>query len=224
MMRSSTTLRSRGCLETAGGRRRLRCRWLLVGIHLLLMPTVGACTTHMPENGTLPAERQAELVEGWWRIGGTGTEIVIRSCEQGKRDDLCGRLVAFDGNLDQRDYANPDWLAWGRRLCGAVIISALRREEAEGVYSGRLYDPDSGDTLQLELRLHDSSEIQAKSFYGADIEEAADLGISALLGGVPSVYDVAWLLTRAVAGEEALNETQTWTRVDGVSGSCVSAS
>jgi hypothetical protein len=193
---------------------------LSLGICLFLTGTLGACATHAPQGEVTPAVRNADPIEGTWRVGLSRTEIIIEPCEGGPEDELCGRLVAYEGEADQRDYANPDWLAWGQRLCGAVIVTQLKRKEDENLYAGYLYAPESGDTLYLELSMFMPSRISAKSFYGADLEEAVDLGISALLGGAPSAYDILWLLTRATIGEEALGETQEWARVESAGRSC----
>ena len=130
--------------------------WLGVSvlIGILALPASGAAA---------PAEDIAGL---WLTQEGEGA-IEIRPCGEQR----CGRIVWMkdpkgpDGQ-PPLDRSNPDPGLRSRTICGLQIISGLR-PQADGTWGGgKVYDPDTGRTYDMEIRRDTADSVKATGYMG----------------------------------------------------------
>jgi uncharacterized protein (DUF2147 family) len=90
-------------------------------------------------------------ITGRWRTVMHGALVDISDCGDGTP---CGRLVWVDGAISDgavADARNPDRALRARPLIGTPILWGFRHG-SEGWESGRLYNPQTGQTFRSSLR------------------------------------------------------------------------
>lgn len=182
----------------------------------LLVLGLASCATTKADKA--PEERASHMIEGYWSVGETRNVIHVRACKDDE-DKLCGHLVEFDGEKNDRDYLHPSWFLWGQKLCDSLIVADLEQSAEEQIFSGTIYDPDEGQVYNLIVLLKTSDQIETRAYMGASIDEAISLGIGALTGDV-GVFSTLSFLTRAGIGKEHLGENVEWRRHDGALNRC----
>jgi len=148
---------------------------------------------------------------GYWLTEDGESVVELKACK-GDALATCGDLVHFAGPPNTRDYLNGNWLDWGRRLCSAEVVYGLQPDVAGVTWrTGRLYDPDVGETYHLRGELQ-KDVLLLHAFYGADSSEAVGMAIDAVISG-PGIWAATSFLTRALIGEKSLGEDIVWKRV-----------
>lgn len=161
-------------------------------------------------------------IEGNWRIDDQGTLLQLEPCRTKNAKTYCGRITWLGVDRGARDFANKDIWQWGRRLCGAEILSNLRPDPTGGWRGGRLYDPESGDIYHVTVNTRPDGALDVYAYYGASSDEAVDLAIAAVRGEL-SVMDAASFVTRAAIGKSDLGDTLVWARTEAPPQSCRTA-
>ncbi|WP_048709771.1 DUF2147 domain-containing protein [Microvirga massiliensis] len=117
-----------------------------------LIGTLGALVA--AGTGTAPSHAIVlEDITGVWLTDGNEAAIEIKSCGEQR----CGRVawmrdpVGDDGQVPT-DRRNPDPSLRSRPICGLTIISGLKPQDDGSWGQGRVYNPDSGKTYDLEIR------------------------------------------------------------------------
>lgn len=82
-------------------------------------------------------------------------------------DKFCGRIAAL-GGLPATDANNPEAGQRQRALCGLVIMELHEPEMAEPdtPWRGSYYDPATGDTAEIVLRLTADGNLRATRYAG----------------------------------------------------------
>ena len=112
-----------------------------------------------------PAAQPGPL--GVW-IDHTGRGAVeIQPCGQG----LCGRIVWMQQPLDKkgqplRDKLNENTKLRDRTICGLQVIGDLKPMRDGSWDRGWIYDPEQGESFDVELRLRDPNVLQVKGYKG----------------------------------------------------------
>ncbi|WP_170336170.1 DUF2147 domain-containing protein [Ruegeria arenilitoris] len=171
---------------------------------------LGACAQADQDTGMV--SRNPSPLEGYWGLGETPNTVFLEPCKAGS-EKLCGKLVVFEGDPDARDVLNPDLLSWGQKICNSVIVFDLTPSEETQIYTGRLYDPDEGEVLNLIVLVKSADVIEARAFHGASVDEAVNLVVSAVTGELP-IFETISIATRASIGKKHLGKNYTWTRVE----------
>jgi uncharacterized protein (DUF2147 family) len=118
-----------------------------------------------PPPAALPAPPQGPV--GVW-IDHTGRgAIEIQPCGQG----LCGRIVWMQQPLDEKGQPLKDALNENRRLrdrpiCGLQIIGDLKQMRDGSWDRGWIYDPEQGESFDVELRLRAPDTLQVTGYKG----------------------------------------------------------
>lgn len=106
---------------------------------------------------------------GVW-IDHTGRGAVeIAPCGQGQT--LCGRIVWMKAPTDPkgqplRDGLNPDRTQRSRPICGLQIIGELKPQRDGSWDNGWIYDPEQGESFDVEIRLRAPDVLQVKGYKG----------------------------------------------------------
>jgi uncharacterized protein (DUF2147 family) len=107
--------------------------------------------------GALPLaalEARAADVTGTW-IDHTGQGAVeIRPCGE----HMCGRVVWLK-NPTHRSRT-------GRPICGAQILGALRRDQANTWSSGWIYNPEDEERFSAEIKLQNDNTLLVTGYLG----------------------------------------------------------
>lgn len=104
---------------------------------------------------------------GLW-IDHTGRGAVeIAACG----NNLCGRIVWLqDPNGDDGkplvDALNHDRARRGKPICGLQIIGGLKRQPDGSWDEGWIYDPEQGQSFDVELTMLRSGQLQVKGYKG----------------------------------------------------------
>jgi len=123
-----------------------------------------------PGNGQPPSPTQPTGVEGTW-IDHTGRgAVTIEPCAAGPQN-LCGRIVWMQQPLDGagqllRDTENGDRRLRSRPICGLQIIGNLKLMRDGSWDGGWIYDPEQGESFDVELRLRAPNLLQVKGYKG----------------------------------------------------------
>jgi uncharacterized protein (DUF2147 family) len=86
-------------------------------------------------------------------------------------DGLCGRIVWMKEPNDKSgkpllDRQNEDRARRGSPICGLQIIGGLK-QQADGSWDrGWIYDPEQGESFDLEMRLLKEETLQVKGYKG----------------------------------------------------------
>lgn len=105
--------------------------------------------------------------EGVW-IDHTGRgAIEIAPCAQ----NLCGRIIWMKDPMDKQgrplvDALNEDRRLRARPICGLQIIGDLKPQRDGSWDNGWIYDPEQGESFDVELRLRGSDKLQVKGYKG----------------------------------------------------------
>ena len=120
-----------------------------------------------------PAAANAPVAPGpigtWIDHTGRGA-VAIEPCKAG-HDGLCGRIVWMQQPLDKgglplRDKLNEDRRLRERPLCGLQVIGDLKPMRDGSWDRGWIYDPEQGESFDVELRLREPNVLQVKGYKG----------------------------------------------------------
>lgn len=104
---------------------------------------------------------------GVW-IDHTGRGVVeIQACGQG----LCGNIVWMQEPNDKkgqplRDRLNGDAAKRSRLICGLPVLGGLKQMPDGSWDAGWIYDPEQGESFDVELRLRTPDVLQVKGYKG----------------------------------------------------------
>lgn len=200
-------------MNTLPTRKDQRCSiWRMApfGLALIAGMALGACAPGKQDAAS--AARNPDPIEGYWHIAAEQSTVFLEPCEASP-DKLCGRLVKFVEDPNERDLQNPSLLDWGQKICGSKVIFDLVRTESPTTYAGRFYDPEGGNYLNLLVSVVAENRMDTRLYHGADMDEALNLAVSSAIEGKIPVFDTISLATRATIGKEHLGETMAWQRV-----------
>ncbi|MGE0698324.1 MAG: DUF2147 domain-containing protein, partial [Hyphomicrobiaceae bacterium] len=84
---------------------------------------------------------------------------------------LCGRIVWMQQPNDKtgqplRDKLNEDRRLRNRTICGLQVIGDLKLMRDGSWDRGWIYDPEQGESFDVELRLRSPDELQVKGYKG----------------------------------------------------------
>lgn len=105
---------------------------------------------------------------GLW-IDHTGRGAVeITSCAA---NDLCGRIVWLKEPTDKKgkplvDGLNEDRKLRNRPICGLQVIGGLKAQRDGSWDNGWIYDPEQGESFDVEVRLRGADGLQVKGYKG----------------------------------------------------------
>jgi uncharacterized protein (DUF2147 family) len=96
--------------------------------------------------------------------------IAIETCSTGQVG-LCGRIVWMQQPLDKagqplRDKLNEDRRLRDRPICGLQVIGDLKPMRDGSWDRGWIYDPEQGESFDVELRLREPNVLQVKGYKG----------------------------------------------------------
>jgi lathosterol oxidase len=99
-------------------------------------------------------------IAGNWATRGFGSIVQFRPCA-GAPETMCGRIIWLWETNDEQgrprtDNHNPNRAMRSRSLVGIEIVQNLR-EEAPGIWSGSLYNPDDGRTYSGAIRMRNGA-------------------------------------------------------------------
>lgn len=85
--------------------------------------------------------------------------------------ELCGKIVWLKDPLDKSgkplvDSQNSDRAKRGQPICGLQIIGGLKQQPDGSWDAGWIYDPEEGDSFDVELRLLSPGTLQVKGYKG----------------------------------------------------------
>ncbi len=105
---------------------------------------------------------------GVWETEGGKSRVEIRRCE----NKLCGTVVWLkeptekDG-LEKRDRENPDPALKARPILGLSILRDFIPSAQAGVWeSGKIYNPEDGETYKCTLTLVDENTLKVRGYIG----------------------------------------------------------
>ncbi len=84
---------------------------------------------------------------------------------------LCGRIVWLKEPTDKAgrplvDGLNEDKRKRSRPICGLQVIGDVQRQQDGSWDNGWIYDPEQGESFDLELRLRGADGLQVKGYKG----------------------------------------------------------
>ena len=139
---------------------------LLIG-GLLAGSAGAACGQPSVASPIPPAPVTAPSPIGVW-IDHTGRgAIEIAAC--GK--DLCGRIVWLQEPNDKqgkplRDARNETKSKRNQAICGLQVIGGLKPQRDGSWDDGWIYDPEQGESFDVEIRLRSADGLQVKGYKG----------------------------------------------------------
>ncbi len=115
---------------------------------------------------TPPAPVVPEPVGVWIDHTGRGAVEIVQ-CGQG----LCGNIIWMKDPNDKkgkplRDILNEDRTKRGRPICGLQIIGGVQAMRDGSWDRGWIYDPEQGESFDVELRLRSPDVLQVKGYKG----------------------------------------------------------
>ncbi len=137
------------------------------------MTTMGRCVVLavLAMFASVPgALAQAAGVEGVW-IDHTGRGAVeLKPCAA-PAGRLCGEIFWLQdttgpGGKALTDENNPDKSLRRRPICGLPVISNTQRQTNGSWDKGKIYDPDKGETFDVELKLLGQDQLQVTGYLG----------------------------------------------------------
>lgn len=187
-----------------------RLSFLFISIVLL-----SACATNKLDTSVPPLIFEKDRIAGIWQLPDLQTYVEIERCNpEIPESKLCGNLVYFEGNMEDRDWLNGDLFAVGRKLCGVPIVTGLHFTDEQENYQGFFYDPAHGSEHHINIEAIGGKRLITHIYMGASADEFVDMAISLAIGDAPGIWAGASLLTRATIGKEHLGETSSWNRVE----------
>ena len=114
----------------------------------------------------LPSSAAQGPIGVWFDHSGRGA-VEISPCASG----LCGHIVWLQNLNDKsgrplRDALNGDTTKRNRPICGLQIIGGLKPQSDGSWDLGWIYDPEQGESFDLELRLLGGGGLQVKGYKG----------------------------------------------------------
>jgi len=108
-----------------------------------------------------------EDITGIWLTQEGEGAIEIRPCGEQR----CGRIAWMKDSKDKdgqapTDRNNPNPALRSRRICGLQIISGLQPQRDGSWAQGRVYDPDTGQTFDMEIRRETAETVKATGYMG----------------------------------------------------------
>ena len=102
----------------------------------------------------------------WFDHTGRGA-VEISPCG----NDLCGRIVWLKDLNDKngrplRDALNGETGKRNRPICGLQVIGGLKQQSDGSWDKGWIYDPEQGESFDVELRLRGADGLQVKGYKG----------------------------------------------------------
>jgi uncharacterized protein (DUF2147 family) len=138
---------------------------------LVLALTAAAALAQQPKAPPAPPPQPPLIAEptpvGVW-IDHTGRGAVeIAPCAQ----ELCGRIIWLQQPNDKqgrplRDGLNAEKAKRNRAICGLQIIGGLKRQRDGSWDNGWIYDPEQGESFDVEIRLRGPDSLQVKGYKG----------------------------------------------------------
>lgn len=129
---------------------------------------IGPASAQQPRPGAVPDAAPPPGLTGVW-IDHTGRGAVeITPCDQG---GLCGRIVWMKQPFDKnghplRDQLNENRRLRNRQVCGLQIIGGLQPMRDGSWDRGWIYDPEQGESFDVELRLRNPNTLQVTGYKG----------------------------------------------------------
>ena len=85
--------------------------------------------------------------------------------------DLCGRIIWLKEPNDKqgrplRDARNEDKGQRNRAICGLQIIGGLKPQRDGSWDNGWIYDPEQGESFDVEIRVRGANGLQVKGYKG----------------------------------------------------------
>ncbi|WP_018996483.1 DUF2147 domain-containing protein [Hirschia maritima] len=163
-------------------------------------------------------QKQAELTpelrpfEGYWRLHDEIGTIQISTCEKDNQK-ICGQLIQFQGKTNDRDFSNPDFWAWGQKVCGSQILHDLQYNQRSKTLTGFVYIREKGKVFNIEAWPRHTGRLEVLIYEGTSINESVDIAINAALGNLPDMLSSADYLFRLTAGKEITGELAHWKKV-----------
>jgi uncharacterized protein (DUF2147 family) len=137
-------------------------------ITLAMLSSAGLAPAQQARPGFVPPAAAAPLGPiGTW-IDHTGRGAVeIEQCGS----ELCGRIVWLKDPNDKqgqplRDGNNPDRGMRARSICGLPIIGGLKRQRDGSWDEGWIYDPEQGESFDVEIRIRGADGLQVMGYKG----------------------------------------------------------
>lgn len=130
-----------------------------------MVVALSALAQQRKSNVAPPAPSPGEA--GVW-IDHTGRGAVeIAPCAEA----LCGRIVWLKEPTDKvgqplRDAKNGDRAKRSQPICGLQILGGLKRQPDGSWDNGWIYDPEQGESFDVELRLRSVDVLQVKGYKG----------------------------------------------------------
>lgn len=144
-----------------GARAMLACLMLI-----LTMPAAEAQAPQAkpPPKAAAPTAGPPSPIGVWIDHTGRGA-VEIVACERA----LCGRIVWLKDLKDKRgrplrDELNSDTSKRTRPICGLPVLGGLTRMADGSWDKGWIYDPEQGESFDVELRLLSSDVLQVKGY------------------------------------------------------------
>ena len=112
-----------------------------------------------------PTDAPAQTPVGVWQDAAGRVRVEIAPCA----DRLCGTIVWFRKPNDAAgrplsDIRNKDAALRARPVMGMRILDRLRRTGPRTWGEGRLYNPDDGETYQVNVTLQDDGALRLRAF------------------------------------------------------------
>jgi uncharacterized protein (DUF2147 family) len=140
---------------TSSGQFAIRLLWLVTVFVAYVESTKLSC-----------AEFPADITGVWLTDGDEGA-IEILSCG----DQRCGRIAWTKNPKDEEghplvDRNNHDLNLRSRPLCGLMIITGLKRQNDGSWGDGQVYDPEQGETYNIEIRRMAPNLVRVTGYLG----------------------------------------------------------
>lgn len=137
--------------------------WRLVGRRLAVLAALAGGVAFAEPGLAAPPED----ISGIWLTDDGEGGIEIRPCG----DQRCGRIAWMkdpkgDDGKPPIDRNNPEASLRARPICGLQIISGLKPQEDGSWGQGRVYNPDSGKTYDMEIRRLTADTVKATGYMG----------------------------------------------------------
>lgn len=119
-----------------------------------------------PKSGQAQAAVPPGPVGLWIDHTGRGA-VEISQCGT----DLCGRIVWLKDPHDKQgrplvDALNEDKRMRDRPICGLQIIGGLKLQRDGSWDNGWIYDPEQGESFDVEVRMRGTDGLQVKGYKG----------------------------------------------------------
>jgi uncharacterized protein (DUF2147 family) len=113
----------------------------------------------------------AGSIEGLWLVENKEAHIRVEQCGE----NLCARIVWMKEPTDETgrprlDVNNPDKSLRNRPILGIDLLKEVPAEpDADGLWSGRIYDPERGRYFRCTLRLDGPDHLRLRGYLGISL-------------------------------------------------------